>query len=179
MIITVPEYGFPARYNENYLVLLVRDPHCIFSYWEFSDEQMGLVAKEFDCEWGEVPLIMRVYDLTGLNFAGDNAHSYFDIALHPLANNFYIKEVNSNHSYCADLGVVTPEGRFVTLLRSNVVQTPRDSLADGSGVLMADLLDRLTGRTAEVGEQTATETFSSSSVYMHTNNNVSGKPNED
>ncbi|MHB9094884.1 MAG: DUF4912 domain-containing protein, partial [Eubacteriales bacterium] len=143
MVFTVPQYGFPTKYNDNYIVLLVRDPHCIFGYWELSDEQMNLVAKEFQCQWGKVPLILRVYDLTGLNFDGENSHSHFDIAIHALANNYYVKEVNANRSYCVDLGVITSEGRFVTLLRSNVVLTPRDSLADGSGIVMADLLDRL------------------------------------
>ncbi len=177
MAVTVPGYGFPTKYNDNYLVLLVRDPHCIFAYWEFSDEQMDLVAKEFSCPWGEVPLMIRVYDLTGLNFSGDNAHSYFDIPIHPLANNYYVKEVSANHSYCIDLGVVTPDGRFVTLLRSNVVQTPRDSLADGSGVLMADLFDRLMGKKPEAA-QPETEIFSSESMYIHKNNDEAGKGEE-
>jgi len=162
MVVTVPEYGFPTRYNDNYLALLVRDPKCIFAYWEFSDEQKDLVAREFNCSWGEVPLIMRVYDLTGLNFNGQNAHSYFDIYFHSLADNYYVKEISPNHSYCVDVGVITPDGRFVTLLRSNVVATPRDSLADGSGVVMADLLDRLQLRD----EQKQTETFSSEGVYV-------------
>jgi len=141
MTATEPNYGFPARYDENYLALLVRDPHCIFAYWEFSDEQIELVAKEFECQWGQVPLLLRIYDLTGLNFKGDNEHSHFDISIHPLANNYYIKDVNSNNAYCVDVGVVPSYGQFITLIRSNVVQTPRDSLADGSGIVMADLLD--------------------------------------
>ncbi len=143
MTATEPNYGFPTRYDENYLTLLVRDPNCIFAYWEFSDEQMALVAKEFGCPWGQVPLLLRIYDLTGLTFNGENEHSHFDVTVHPLANNYYVKEVSSNNAYCIDIGVMTPQGRFITLIRSNVVQTPRDSLADGSGIVMADLLDRL------------------------------------
>lgn len=171
MTVIEPNYGFPARYDENYLVILVRDPHCIFGYWEFSGEQMDLVAREFHCQWGEVPLLLRVYDLTGLNFTGENEHSHFDIKLHPLANNYYINNVNSNNSYCADIGVITSQGRFVTLVRSNVVQTPRDSLADGSGAVMADLLDRLIIEKQEETQQNR-DNFagfaSSDGVYMKT-----------
>jgi len=164
MYVKLPRYGFPARYNENHLALLVRDPHCLFAYWEFSEEQMNLVSREYGCPWGEVPLFLRVYDLTGLNFDGDNAHSYCDIKVHPLADNHYIKEVDGNHSYCVDIGVFTAEGRFVTLLRSNLVHTPRDSMADGSGVIWADLLDRLTGLKPKGVIET--ESFSSEGVYI-------------
>lgn len=174
MTVTVPKYGFPSRYDDNYLVLLVRDPHCIFGYWEFSNEQMDLVTREFGCSWGDVPLILRVYDLTGLNFDGENAHGYFDLYIHPLASAYYVKDIHSNRSYCVDLGVVTSAGRFVTLIRSNVVQTPRDSLADGSGIVMTDLLDRLmTGGVT--GGMTGSEdkvdiaagSFSSDGVYIN------------
>jgi hypothetical protein len=165
MSAVVPEYGFPTKYNENYLVLLVRDPYCMFSYWEFSDEQMDIVAKQFARQWGKITLVLRVYNLTGLNFDGENAHSYFDVNVHSLANNFYIKEISPNNSYCVELGVITSDGRFVALLRSNIVQTPRDSFADGSGIVMADLLDRLQlpEKKDEVEE---IQTFSSEGVYI-------------
>lgn len=160
MFIVVPEYGFPARYNENDLVLLPRDPHCIFAYWEFSDEQMELVSRKLGFTWGEVPLTLRVYDLTGLD-GEEVTHSYFERTVHALANNYYVQELKDNSAYRVDLGIVTTDGLFVVLLRSNVVQTPRASVADGSGVIMADLLDRL----RETNRQPETETSSSEGYY--------------
>jgi len=172
MSVTVPEYGFPASYNENSVMLLVRDPHCIFAYWEISSEQMDLVAGEFGRPWGDIRLTLRVYDLTGLGEDRNKAHGSYDLNVHSLANNYYITDVKANHSYCADLGVFSPDGRFVCLLRSDVIQTPRDSLADGSGLVMADLLDRLSGKEfAEL--PTEQETFSSDGVYINSNNIVS------
>jgi len=169
MSVTVPEYGFPASYNENSVMLLVRDPNCIFAYWEISSEQMDLVAGEFGRPWGEIPLTLRVYDLTGLGHDRDKAHGSYDLTVHSLANNYYFTDVLANHSYCVDLGVISPDGRFVCLLRSDVIQTPRDSLADGSGLVMADLLDRLTGKkSTEVAADQ--ETFSSDGVYINSNN---------
>lgn len=172
MVATIPQYAFPDRYNENYLVLLVRDPHCIFGYWELSEDQMDLVARECCCSWGDVPLVLRVYDFTGLAVGGREGHGYFDIDVHPLANNYYVQEVNANHSYCVDLGIITAEGRFVTLLRSNVVQTSRDSMADGSGVVMADLLDRLIfEKEAQPNQDWPEENFSSEGVYINSRKN--------
>jgi len=136
------EFQVPERYDENYLVLLVRDPYCLFAYWELTGEQRGLVTGEFGCSWGEVPLLLRLYDVTGLNFDGRNAHSFKDISVHALADNFYLQELEANKGYCVDLGVIAPDGRFVTIVRSNTVATPRDTLADGSVWEMADLLDR-------------------------------------
>ncbi len=169
MSITVPEYGFPASYNENSIMLLVRDPHCIFAYWEICNEQMDLVAGEFGRPWGEIPLTLRIYDLTGLGQDRDKAHGSYDLTVHSLANNYYIPDVMANHSYCVDLGVISPEGRFICLLRSDVIQTPRDSLADGSGLVMADLLDRLSGnKAADIAADR--KTFSSDGVYINSAN---------
>lgn len=173
MPVNMPHYGFPARYNENYLALLVRDPHCLFAYWEFSEEQMNLVSREFGCPWGEVPLFLRVYDLTGLNFDGENAHSYFDVRIHPLADNYYVNEVSANHSYCVDIGLAAQDGRFVTLIRSNTVHTPRDTMADGPGAVWADLLDRLAGHKPKAVVET--ESFSSEGMYLTT---TTGEGNE-
>lgn len=170
----VPQYGFPDRYNENSLVLLVRDSRCIFAYWELSDEQMDLVTGELGCSWGEVPLVLRIYDLTGLNFNREIAHSHFDLGVHPLANNYYAKEVNANHSYCADLGITIQEGRFITLLRSNIIQTPRDTMADGSGAVWADMLDRLAGQPARSDWGIAA--FSSEGVYIYVRDDEESKP---
>ncbi|KNZ70494.1 hypothetical protein Tfer_0676 [Thermincola ferriacetica] len=152
---------FPHNYNKNHLVLLIRDPYCLFAYWEFSEKQRSVLAEEYNCSWGEVPLIMRVYDVTGINFNGRNAHSYFDIAIHAMADNWYLHHMKANTSYCVDLGVITPDGRFITILRSNTVTTPRDSLADGSGLVWADLLDR--------SELVKVETLSSYNLFKKVN----------
>lgn len=168
MNVFVSEYSLPTNYDENYLVLLLRDPNCFFAYWELNSEQMNLIANICKCTWGEVPLILRVYDITGINFDGQNIHSFFDVPIHPLSDNFYIKDVKANHSYCVDLGLIMSDGRFCTILRSNTIQTPRNSMADGSGIRMADLLDRLLKRQpeSETLDVNPVETFSSEGVYV-------------
>ncbi len=156
------EHAFPHLYNKNYLVLLVRDPYCLFAYWEFSEKQKEVIARQFACTWGEIPLVMRVYDVTGINFNGANAHGYCDTPVHAMANNWYLKDMKPNCSYCVDLGIISADGRFITILRSNVVSTPRDSLADGSGLVWADLLDRT--------ELAKLETFSSYNLFKTAKN---------
>lgn len=125
-----PEYHFPEMYYESYLVLLVRDPHCIYAYWEISPDVRGLVTQRD--KGGGVPSLMRlrVYDSTGLEHNSPSSQILFDTVLPPMTDNYFIKEVDANRSYYAELGAVTEDGGFLTLLRSNLVRTPRNGMAD-------------------------------------------------
>lgn len=168
MEVTVPEFSFPKVYEDNNITLMVRDPNCLFAYWELSSEQRDLIASGFGCNWGELSLVVRLYDLTGLTMDRDNPHSFTDLQVAALADNYYIKEVSANRSYCIDLGIYSPDGRFTTLVRSDMVQTPRDTMADGSGRVRVDMLDRLARDQAAAGLEV--ETFSSDSVYQYYGN---------
>jgi hypothetical protein len=72
-------------------------------------------------------MILRVYDVTGVNFDGGNAHSYFDIGISDSAKNWYINTGNPSRSYMVDIGLLSPSGRFVVLARSNRATTPCNS----------------------------------------------------
>jgi len=108
------EYWLPTEYGENRLVLMPRDPYWIFAYWEVTPS----------------PTLLRVYDVTDIVFNGQNAWSYFDIEITGGANNWYLNVPAADRSYLADLGFLDSEGRFVTILRSNTVHTPRDRPSD-------------------------------------------------
>ena len=125
------EFRFPPGYGDNKIVLLVRDPWWLFSYWEIrkdrEDEISGKIEKA-----GESPVksILRVYDVTGVNFNGRNARSFFDIDLKGLASNWYINVNSPDSSWVVDIGIVTNKGNFYLLARSNVVRTPRFGMSD-------------------------------------------------
>ncbi len=130
MDIKSPEYEFPEFYHESYLVLLVRDPHCIYAYWELSPERKANLKQQF-IRSGEPQTYLRVFDLTGLEYKTDSSHTFRDIAVHPMADNYFIKELEDNRSYRAELGTLD-DGGFSTLLKSNTVHTPRNSMAEDS-----------------------------------------------
>ena len=125
------EFRFPPGYGDNRIVLLVRDPWWLFSYWEIrkdrEEEIVGKIEKS-----GESPAksILRVYDVTGVNFNGRNARSFFDIDLKGLASNWYINVNSPDSSWVVDIGIVTNKGNFYLLARSNVVKTPRFGMSD-------------------------------------------------
>ena len=125
------EPELPQRYGVDRLVLLARDPSWLFAYWEVSATRQD----DFDRAWGPrawqtTKPALRVYDVTGVDFNGANAHKFFEIGLREENDNWHINVNDPDHSFVVDLGRVFPDGRFVTLMRSNLVQTPRAGLSD-------------------------------------------------
>ncbi|RKO66993.1 DUF4912 domain-containing protein [Desulfofundulus salinus] len=125
----VPE--LPRRYGVDRLVLLVRDPYWLYAYWEITaTRQEEFNATYGPRAWNTTRPVLRVYDVTGITFNGYNANSYMDINVQEGVDNWHIPVGQPNRSFCVDLGRMFPDGRFVTLLRSNVVTTPRSRLSE-------------------------------------------------
>lgn len=122
-----PLKEFPLPRAEDKIVLMVRDPHWIFVYWDISQQSLREAKVTFGDEWGGVRMILRVYDVTGIDFDGGNAHSYFDIGIGDGARNWYINTEAPEKSFLVDVGLLSPSGRFVLLARSNCVTTPSNS----------------------------------------------------
>lgn len=120
----------PSRYGDNKIVVLVRDPYWLYAYWEITDERKSNIETETQASWSSLRKVLRVNDVTDIIFDGTNANKSFDIGLTSDANNWYIHVGEPNRSWCVDLGVVVPDGRFILIARSNVVTTPRDSASD-------------------------------------------------
>ncbi|SHJ55165.1 DUF4912 domain-containing protein [Desulfofundulus thermosubterraneus] len=127
--LAVPE--LPRRYGVDRLVLLVRDPYWLYAYWEITaTRQEEFNATYGPRAWNNTRPVLRVYDVTGVTFNGYNANSYMDINVQEEVDNWHIPVGQPNRSFCVDLGRMFPDGRFITLLRSNVVTTPRSSLSE-------------------------------------------------
>jgi len=117
----------PSSHGEDRIVLLVRDPYWVHVYWDVSrDALLGARATLKD-EWFDAKSILRVHDVTGVDFDGKNSNSHFDITIEGGATNWYINTRVPNRSYCVDIGLLSKTGKFVLLARSNVATTPRDA----------------------------------------------------
>lgn len=109
--------------KENRLILQVRDPYCIHVYWELGESTKQILKEKFREDiFGN--LILRVYDVSGIVFKGDNAYEFFDIKVSPQANNWYIQDLKPSRSWIVDLGIYLEEKIFLTIIRSNMVHTP-------------------------------------------------------
>jgi uncharacterized protein len=117
----------PAGYGEDRITLMARDPSLTYAYWEATPERL---VKERAWFGMEAALVVRIYDITGVQFDGRNAVGYFDQDVNERVGSWYFETGRPGHSFCADLGIRSPEGRFLTLTRSNYITMPRDGVSD-------------------------------------------------
>jgi len=116
-------FEFPYAYGDNRIVLMVRDPYWIFTYWEVSEKKLSEIKTHLGSEtYNKCTWCLRVYKTDKWEF--------FDINLPAMANNWYINVPYPNSSYCVEIGVKTSDGRFIAAARSNIVTTPPDRMSD-------------------------------------------------
>lgn len=142
-------YELPERYHKDLLRLMVRDAHSLYVYWEISNRRRWLVSQHFECDWGIMPKVLRIYDVTGIYFNGNNAHSRTDIEVTPDADNWYVHGVHANATYIADFGTYNLHRQFIPLLRSNAAMTPRDGKAAHGEPIVATVPEVRGGATPQ------------------------------
>jgi hypothetical protein len=124
----VPAHGeLPQGYGQDRISLMMRDPFVAYAYWEVTPARMEREKSWFG--WSS-KLCVRIYDITGIQFDGRNALGYYDQEIFDRTGNWYFDLGRPSHSFCADLGLLSPEGRFLTLVRSNYITMPRDGVSE-------------------------------------------------
>ncbi len=131
----VETYQLPSRYQETYLTLIARDPYWIYAYWEISPQSIEAMKRKMGDKISQSSYVLRMYELSLVDFNGHNANHWFDIEVGLHAANWYINLCCDHVTYCSEMGLRTPEGEFFPLTRSNVVTTPRANLS-GRGDLI-------------------------------------------
>jgi hypothetical protein len=116
----------PVRYGVDRLVILVRDPWWVYAWWELTD---GNLSEGKQALGAHGDLVLRMYDVSAIDWDGGNHHSHFDIEIGDLTGNWYIEVGKPGSSYVAEIGLRTADGRFLALLRSNFVTLPRDGMS--------------------------------------------------
>ena len=125
MSLAAKEFRFPPGYGDNRIVLLVRDPWWVFAYWEIRRDVEEAITRDIAVTGQKAAgSILRVYDVTDIEFSGANAHSHFDIELKNMASNWYINVNSSDRSWIVEIGVLAANNQFFPLARSNTVRTP-------------------------------------------------------
>jgi hypothetical protein len=121
-----PPDDLPVRYGVDRLVFLVRDPYWAYAWWELTEASLGegrrVLAAACD-------LVLRIYDISAIEWNGGNHHSHFDIEITDLAGNWYIELGKPGSSFVGEVGLRGHDGRFLALLRSNFITLPRDSMS--------------------------------------------------
>jgi len=138
----------PYQYDRDKIVLQVRDPHWLHAYWELRSQTIEGLKQRLGDGFSRAKRVLRVYDVTNVMFNGSNANSFFDIQINDFANSWYINTNGPGRAFCVDLGLMLADGKFITILRSNVVQTPIDGpswITDEEWMIPEDMFARLYG----------------------------------
>ncbi len=144
----------PAGYGKDIIVLQVRDPWWLHAYWEILGATFEKFQKQLGGLFNSAKKVLRVYDVSFISFNGRNAHRFFDVEVSSDTNNWYIDTGGPGRSWCMDYGIKLADGRFITIVRSNVVTTPLDGpswITDEEWMVPDDLFSRLYGTAVGLG----------------------------
>lgn len=151
----------PYEYGRDRIVAQVRDPWWLHAYWEVGAPTIERLKSELRDDFYRAKRLLRVYDVSHIIFDGHNAHRFFDIEISAESNNWYIDTAGPGRSWCIDLGLLLPDGRFITIVRSNIVHTPLEGpswITDEEWMIPDDMFARLygmgfgLGRSSPVGK---------------------------
>jgi hypothetical protein len=121
----------PEGYGDNRLVIMSRDPFWFFAYWEITHERAEQIRVAHGRDsWDKAILVLRVHDLGDSPQTPIDSASYFDVEVQKFARQWYVQVPVSGHVYVADLGLRWPDGKFVSLFRSNAVRQPGGRVSD-------------------------------------------------
>lgn len=123
------DYGppLPDTYGQDSIFAMVRDPECIFVYWELSVRIVSDTFRLRDLKKHSTKWVLRTHNLSRQDF--------FDTNLETPANpdnvhgNYYLTVLPDN-KYQLELGLLNVN-QFIPLVKSNIIRTPRQSKSTG------------------------------------------------
>lgn len=93
--------------------------------WDSSDLPKQLFQHYFNISFDKLVPVIRIYDVTQIQFNGKNAHHFYDISIPYEEGYWAVKGLFSNRSYLAEIGVKISNADFFPLLRSNSIRIPK------------------------------------------------------
>jgi len=138
-----PENDYlPSNYGITRCVLLVRDPYWVYAYWEVEEGHIDKIKRNIsESQVATAKFVLRIYDVSLVDFNGINANFFFDIEPNIFTNSWHIKLFHDGGSFVGEIGLRTSDGRFFALSRSNYVQTPRVSYSSRSEQIWMEVTD--------------------------------------
>lgn len=142
------EIELPESYNENRMILMLRDPAWAFLYWDLEEK------KHIDLEQrpGVQGLFLRIYEMDGSNHDKAGVIDSYDIPVTLEDSRRYLNLPERDTFYMAELRVSLGETDLL-VLQSNIIETSREFMVPSrSGVdENQELLVRLSGFSSDVG----------------------------
>lgn len=113
----------PAAYGSDRLVLLARDPHCLYAYWDLSNARDQAVRATAGSD--QLRLVLRTYDVTQIAFDAEPPRRFQDFAVSGDARSLYAYVGKPAACFVAEIGYLRADGAFFPIVRSLPIWTPR------------------------------------------------------
>ncbi|MBU8922371.1 MAG: DUF4912 domain-containing protein [Bacteroidales bacterium] len=119
----VESMDIPSGYDRDHIAMMVRDPWWLFSYWEITEATLNKLEKKFEEDWSSCKMILRIFDRTS------NRKTFFDVEPGYGPRSWYVN-VSPGRTWQTAIGLMGPNGKFIQIAVSNLIETPRDSVSD-------------------------------------------------
>jgi hypothetical protein len=113
----------PSSYGSDRIVLLARDPHCLYAYWDLSSTHVTKVRASAASD--QLRLVLRAYDVTQIAFDAKPPTRFQDFSVAAGASSLYAYIGKPASCFVVEVGFLRPDGTFFVLARSQPVWTPR------------------------------------------------------
>jgi hypothetical protein len=129
----------PSGYDDNKIVLLARDPHWLYAYWEISEAKKNSFKNEFgEGLWDRSVPVIKIINVS--------KNTSTTIRVNDFSDSWFINVDDSNALYVAELGRVVANQFFINLACSNYISTPSNSISSNTGAYFIDYKDLRNGR---------------------------------
>lgn len=130
--------------REDRLILLVRDPFWLHAYWELNTKTIERAKVAMGHFWYTASPVIRLFRLETDHAAQAKRQLVRDVSIHGGVNNWYLDVTDPPSRFQAELGFLSREKKFYSVVSSNIVQTPQRQIVDD--------LDKLDGNWKGVAD---------------------------
>lgn len=124
-------FSLPLEYGNNRIVLMVRDPHWLYAYWEISPEKRNAFIQEFGQDlWEKSYPVLRITNVS--------KNESFFIRINDYTNNWYIYVEDANSLFVAEIGRSIAQQFFINLASSNYIYTPSETVSNNTSAYFVD-----------------------------------------
>jgi hypothetical protein len=126
---TPPEHGRQARNVRDRMVLMVRGPHWVHTFWEVTPRSIARAQAALGQEWHAARPVLRLLQLENGLQGTPSERVVRTIPVHGGVKNWFI-DIREPIRCRVEIGYLTPADRFHMLARSNAVSTPAGTQGD-------------------------------------------------
>ena len=112
------------------LVLLVRDPYWLHVFWELNSKTLKRAEVAMGHFWHSAVPVLRLYRVLSDGSSSPKRQLVRDIRIHGGVNNWYLDVDNPPTRFQVELGYLSREKKFYSLVSSNTVETPQRQIVD-------------------------------------------------